>query len=150
MKEYERIEWLSGPKQLSEAKILHIEKDVAFHLGELQRGFADGSLDENEIENIDETHFIVDFDNGKTLGSSGDKTVKYADVVSGDEGMAMVVRLSGGPSARYFPPTDLCQPADSFVISKIKDAWKVKWNEKKTELTKASCWQNKIKKDALK
>ena len=27
--------------------------------------------------------------------------------------------------------TDLCQPADSFVISKIKDSWTEKWNKKK-------------------
>ncbi|ETP28207.1 hypothetical protein F442_22508 [Phytophthora nicotianae P10297] len=66
----------TGKKQLSEAKMLHIEKEVAFHLGELQRGFSDGSLDENAVENIDETHFVVDFDNGKTLGFSGDTTVK--------------------------------------------------------------------------
>lgn len=228
----------TGKKQLSQAKLQHIEKEVAFHLGELQRGFADGSLDENAIENIDETHFVVDFDNGKTLGFCGDETVKYADVVSGGEGMTMVVRLSGGPSARihppmmifmnsagnypihgvpdkipgvcyrsskkgwmtqklfreylkerramradvhgrkktifldncsghleaeecrseldainsnlkFFPPnaTDLCQPADSFVISKIKDAWKVKWNEKKMELIKENGWQNKVRKD---
>ncbi|POM81398.1 Hypothetical protein PHPALM_633 [Phytophthora palmivora] len=31
---------------------------------------------------------------------------------------------------KFFPPnaTDLCQPADSFVNAKIKDAWKMKWN----------------------
>ncbi|OWZ21184.1 hypothetical protein PHMEG_0004301 [Phytophthora megakarya] len=80
----------SGKKHLSAAKILHIEKCVAFHLGELRQGFADGSLDEDAIENIDETHFVVDFDNGKTLGFSGEKHIKYADVVSGGEGMPMV------------------------------------------------------------
>ncbi|EGZ12176.1 hypothetical protein PHYSODRAFT_515343 [Phytophthora sojae] len=94
----------TGKRQLSQLKILHIEKEVAFHLGELQRGFADGSLDENAIENIDETHFVIDFDNGITLGFSGEKQIKYADVVSGGEGMIMVVRLSGGASARIPPP----------------------------------------------
>lgn len=228
----------TGKKQLSPAKLLHIEKEVAFHLGEVQRGFANGSLNENAIENIDETHFIVDFDNGKTLGFSGETSIKYADVVSGGEGMTMVVRISGGPSARvhpplmifmnaagnypihgvpdktpgvcyrsskkgwmtqklfreylkekrairadphgrkktiyldncsghleaneceaeldginstlkFFPPnaTDLCQPADSFVIAKIKDAWKKKWNEKKMKLIVDNCWQNKVRKD---
>ncbi|KAK1948488.1 hypothetical protein P3T76_000777 [Phytophthora citrophthora] len=94
----------TGKKQLSKAKILHIEKQVAFHLGELQRGFAGGSLDENAIENIDGTHFVVDFDNGKTLGFCGDDTVKNADAVSGGEGMTMVVRISGGASAHIHPP----------------------------------------------
>ncbi|OWY96290.1 hypothetical protein PHMEG_00033478 [Phytophthora megakarya] len=197
----------SGKKQLSAAKILHIEKSVAFHLGELRRGFADGSLDEDAIANIDETHFVVDFDNGKTLGFSGEKHIKYADVVSGGEGLTMVVRLSGGASAQIFPPmmifmnaegnypirgvkdnvpgltpvdarrlfsgqllrafrcrdeldainadfkflpphaTDPCQPADSFVIAQIKDAWKMKWNEKKMALINDNCWQNNVRKD---
>ncbi|ETM02331.1 hypothetical protein L917_01187, partial [Phytophthora nicotianae] len=50
---------------------------------------------------------------------------------------------------KFFPPnaTDLCQPADSFVISKIKDAWKAKWNEKKLEFIRDNRWQNKIRKD---
>ncbi|EGZ16438.1 hypothetical protein PHYSODRAFT_502225 [Phytophthora sojae] len=96
----------TGKRQLSQPKILHIEKEVAFHLGELQRGFADGSLDENAIENIDETHFVIDFDTGKTLGFSGEQQTKYADVVSGGEGMTMVVRLLGGASARP-PPSPM-------------------------------------------
>ncbi|POM74274.1 Hypothetical protein PHPALM_8797 [Phytophthora palmivora] len=196
--------------------VVHIKNSVAFQLGALRRGFKDGSLDEDVVENIDETHFVVDFDNGKTLGFSGEKQIMYADVVSGGQGMTMVVRLSGGASSQIPPPmiifmnaegkpirgvkenvpgvcygtskkgwmtlyreylnekngnkgrprgrkktvfldncsghleadecreeldainsdlkfsppnaTDLCQPADSFVIAKIKDAWNMKWN----------------------
>ncbi|KAJ8524301.1 hypothetical protein ON010_g16817 [Phytophthora cinnamomi] len=96
----------TGKKHLSKARLLCIEKEVAFHLGELQRGFAGGTLDENTIENIGETHFVVDFDNGKPLGFPGDETVKYADVASGED-IIMVVWLSGGPSARTaHPPND--------------------------------------------
>lgn len=196
---------------------------MAKHLGELKKGFSDGTLDENWVENVDETHFVIDFDNGKTLGFGGEAQVKCADVVSGGEGMTMVVRISGGPSAhihppmmiftnadrsypvrgvadtvpgvcyrtgpkgwmdrrtfreylkerraqqpdrlgrkktifldncsghlsedeceeelqalnasfKYLPPnaTDLCQPADSFVIAKIKDVWRSLWNAKKS------------------
>jgi hypothetical protein len=62
----------------------------------LQRGFQTGIFDENLIENIDKTHFVVNVDNGRTLGFRGDTIVKYADVVSGGDSMTMVVRISGG------------------------------------------------------
>jgi hypothetical protein len=94
----------SGKRQLSAEKVAGIERQVASHLGELQRGFESGIYDENTMENIDETHFVVDFDNVKTLGFGGENKVKYADVVSGGDGMTMVVRISGGPSAHLLPP----------------------------------------------
>ncbi|GMF64501.1 unnamed protein product [Phytophthora lilii] len=77
---------------------------AASYLGELKRGFESGLYDENTAENIGEIHFVVDFDNGKTLGFGGEKQVKNADVVSGGEGMIMVVRISGGPSVHIMPP----------------------------------------------
>ncbi|EGZ12748.1 hypothetical protein PHYSODRAFT_514976 [Phytophthora sojae] len=66
----------SGKRQLSPEKTAEIEKSVAVHLGELKRGFESGKYDENVIENIDETHFVIDFDNGKTLGFGGESQVK--------------------------------------------------------------------------
>ena len=47
------------------------------------------------MENVDETHFVVNLDNSRTLGFRGDTTVKYAEVVSGGESMTMVIRISG-------------------------------------------------------
>ncbi|CAI5700662.1 unnamed protein product [Peronospora effusa] len=40
----------------------------------------------------------------------------------------------------FFPPcaTDLVHPADSFVISKIKDDWTRRWDIKKLELIKSN------------
>lgn len=167
----------------------------------------------------------------RTLGFIGDEDVKYADVVSGGEGMTMVLKMTGGPTgmiqppmlifrnaarsypikgvpdnvtgAKYrtgpkgwmdktvfaqwlgdrscnavertfeshslfldncgghnrtpesnqtlkelsyklcfFPPnaTDLLQPLDSFVISKVKDEWTRNWNKKKMELINADEW----------
>ena len=38
--------------------------------------------------------------------------------------------------------THLCQPADTFLISKIKDAWTRRWEAKKTELIQQNAWQN--------
>jgi hypothetical protein len=77
----------------------HIEKEIAYHLGVVALDFQSGALDENLVENADETHFVINMDNGKTLGFRGDNDVKYADVVSGGMGMTMLVRLTGGPGA---------------------------------------------------
>jgi hypothetical protein len=55
-----------------------------------------GELDENIIENVDETHFIINYDNGKALGFKGDKHFKYANVVSSGVGMTMVVKVTRG------------------------------------------------------
>lgn len=101
-----------GKKKLSPAKELQIERDVARHLGILCRILRNKVVDENDIENADETHFMIDMDNGTTLGFAGDVEVKYADVVSGGEGMTMLVRLSGGRDARIEPV---------FMIFKNKD-----------------------------
>ena len=222
-----------GRLTCSVEKELLIEMETAYHLGVLQKGFQSGEFDENVMENLDETHFVVNLNNGRTLGFRGDTTVKYAEVVSGGESMTMVVRISGGrrsmieapmliftnenrsypirglpddipgvtyrtgpkgwidqtvfpeyfaeprafqadvqqrskvvwvdnctshfltprlrtilaekqTSLRYLPPcaTHLCQPADTFVISKIKDAWTSRWEAKKIELIQAGAWQN--------
>jgi hypothetical protein len=44
----------------------------------------------------------------------------------------------------YLPAcsTNLCQPADQFIIAKIKDAWTRRWESKKTELICEQQWQN--------
>ena len=60
-------------------------------MGELSRGFENGELNEDLIENVDEIHFIINMDNGKTLEFREDDTVKYADVVSSGVGITMVV-----------------------------------------------------------
>ena len=223
----------TGKLQVSREKQLYIEKSVAFHLGQVCRDFAFGDLDEECVENMDETHFVINMDNGRTLGFKGDGDVKYADVVSGGEKMTMVVRISGGPRSivetpmmifcnnnrsypmrglpddvpgvsyrtgpkgwmdglvfaqwlgnrraisrdlqgrkrvifldhcsghnitpesmshlerlnatlRFLPAnaTDLCQPADSFVISKIKEEWTRLWDLKKMTLKRDSQWQS--------
>jgi hypothetical protein len=45
---------------------------------------------------------------------------------------------------KFLPPccTHLCQPADNFIISKIKDAWTRRWEIKKTQLIQTDAWQN--------
>jgi len=60
-------------------------------MGELQRGFIQGYLNEDLIENIDETHFIVDIDNKMMVGFRGDDCVKYADIIFGGLKMTMII-----------------------------------------------------------
>jgi hypothetical protein len=43
--------------------------------------------------------------------------------------------------------THFCQPADTFIISKIKDAWTKRWKAKKSELIQQDSWQNKPRGD---
>ncbi|KAL3695584.1 hypothetical protein R1sor_009660 [Riccia sorocarpa] len=186
---------------ISPQKQVQIEMSVAQHLGLMCGQFQSGRLDENLVENIDETHFLINMDNDRTLGFRGDTQVKYADVVSGSQGMTMVVKVTGSVHAKIGTPfmifsnancsypinnvpdnvpgvcyrttkkafitsaclaqyyrehrvnrpdssgrsiiqcTHLVQPADSFVISKIKDAWTKRWELKKMELIKNSEWQ---------
>ena len=228
----------TGKLQVSALKQRFIHMEVAYHLGVVSRGFQDGSLREEMVENMDETHFVINMDNAKTLGFVGDDNVKYADVASGGVAMTMVVRITGGPSASIQPPfmiftnvdrnypirgvadnvpgvsyrtgpkgwmdrtvfgqylqerrairrdplgrkrslfmdncgghnefdgrqnllnaintdvhflpenaTDLCQPADSFVISKIKDAWTTRWDKEKVDLIEGDQWKNNIRVD---
>jgi hypothetical protein len=80
----------------SPAKERHVRMLIAFHLGNLYRGFHLGEYNKNYIENVDETHFVINMGNDKMLGLHGDQIVKYADVVSSGEAMTMVVRVIGG------------------------------------------------------
>ena len=64
-------------------------------------------------------------------------------------GHAMTPRLATVLAAKntifkFLPPcsTHLCQPADTFLISKIKDAWTKRWEAKKIELIQQNAWQN--------
>ena len=85
-----------GQLTCSLKKKLQIKRATSYHLGVLQRGFESGIFDKNLIENVDETHFVVNLDNSRTLGFRGNTTVKYAEVVSGGDSMTMVIRISGG------------------------------------------------------
>ena len=48
------------------------------------------------METIDETHFIIDMDNGRTLNTRGEQNTRYADVASGTTGMIMIVQVTVG------------------------------------------------------
>ena len=67
---------------------------MVYHLGCVKRLFDLHDLDENFVNNIDETHFLVNMDNGITITTKVIKNVKYADVVSGGDVMTLVVRIT--------------------------------------------------------
>ena len=86
----------TGKLMVSPAKQELIEREVAFHLGSLKRDFDVGVLNEADIYNADETHFCIDQHDQRTLSRRTDSDVKYADVVSGDDEMTMMVLIGGG------------------------------------------------------
>ena len=43
--------------------------------------------------------------------------------------------------------TNLCQPANSFVISKIKDAWTQRWKAHKLQCVQNGHWQDELRID---
>jgi DDE superfamily endonuclease len=74
------------------------------------------------VENWDETHFVSDLENGKTLGFRGGNDIKYADVVPGGMGMTMVVRLTGGPYAEICTPLMIFEKQQcSYPINGVHD-----------------------------
>ena len=222
-----------GKLSVSAAKQQLIDREVAFHLGGLCRDFNSGVLHEEDVYNADETHFKIDTNDGRTLAMRGDEEVRFADVVSGDDGMTMMLLLGGCPQAEMGLPlivfkndnssypirgvaddvpgvayrsqpkgwmdrrvfaewlnesrifkslpngrkrvlfvdnagghaeteevrkalektntelrllpknaTELCQPADSFVIQKVKTAWRTMWDEKRMSMVSNEEWTN--------
>lgn len=61
-----------------------------YHLGVIIHASVAGTLNQNKINNFDETYFIIDLNNGKTLSLKGNKKVKYSDIVSSTEEMIMI------------------------------------------------------------
>jgi hypothetical protein len=111
----------AGELQFSPEKTEEMERAVSRHLGKVRREFESGHLDENFVENGDETHFIMNMNNGKTLAAINEKEVKYADVVTGGVGMTMFVRLSGGARSQLQPAFFVFQSTGSYPIRGVDD-----------------------------
>jgi DDE superfamily endonuclease len=106
---------------LSPVKTEEMHRAVARHLGDLKRQFDSRLLDEEAVKNGDETHVMVNMDNGRCLAAIGDAYVKYADVVSGRMGMTLFVRLSGGATSVIMPGFDIFQSAGDYPIRGVED-----------------------------
>lgn len=88
---------------MSLAKEEFIDREVAYYLGELHRQFQSGTLNEDCVQNADETHFILNTDFGKASGFKRSEGVKWSDVTYGGDGTKMAVRLSGSRDAHIEP-----------------------------------------------
>ena len=98
-------------------KEIQIERNIVYHLVVLKRGFDSSFFDENLMENIDETHFVVNMDNGRTLGFWNDTSTKYVEVVSGGDSMTLVVQISGGRRSMIEAPMLIfTNPNNSYPI----------------------------------
>lgn len=75
-----------------------LEREVAYHLGQLKRQFDDGKLQEENTFNAEETYLVIDMNEGRTLEMKGDSEAKFADFFSGKDGMMMMVLLGGAPN----------------------------------------------------
>lgn len=73
-----------------------IYRRASYFIGVAVMKFSDCSLREEDVENADQTNFLINVDDGRTMGLRGDDEVRYANVVFGGEGMKMMVRISGG------------------------------------------------------
>lgn len=111
----------TGKLMVSPAKRELIDRQVAFHLGELAREFQSGDIREEDIFNSDETHFIVHLHSNRTLAVRGETKIKYADVVSGDDGMTMMVTLGGRCMESVIPMMIFKNPSRSYPIRGLPD-----------------------------
>ena len=112
----------TGKLMVSPAKQELIEREVAFHLGSLKRDFDAGVLNEADIYKADETHFCIDQHDHRTLSRRSDSDVKYADVVSGDDGMTMMVLIGGVISSSVLPPFMILKNEErSYPIRNVPD-----------------------------
>ncbi|OWZ04393.1 hypothetical protein PHMEG_00023713 [Phytophthora megakarya] len=74
------------------------------HLGRLKRLLDDGRSDSDAQYNMVKNHFVIDLDDGKSLGFRGTGHVKYCSVASGRRGITICVLLRGGRSAKMECP----------------------------------------------
>lgn len=99
-----------------------IEREVSFHLGVLFREFESGFIREENVFNADETNFLLDTNDSRTIAMKGDKDVKFADVVSADMGMSMMVMLGHDPNELIEMPMFVFQNSScSYPIRVVPD-----------------------------
>lgn len=91
-------------------------------MGALARASQNGSPEDNNVENANETPLTINMDTGRTLGFSVESVVQYADLVSCGEGMKMVVRISAGRDSRIEKPLMIfANQAWNYPIQGVRD-----------------------------
>jgi hypothetical protein len=112
----------AGKMMVSPEKKQLLEKELAYHLGQLKAGFENGEFDPNNCYNVDETHFILDMRSGQIFVPKGEKDVKIMEVVSGSEGFTVVMTLKGGVDAKVMNLFVIFRNQDSsYPIQNVPD-----------------------------
>lgn len=66
--------------------------------------FESEKLNEDNMRNAEETHFVFDLTNGNTLGFTNGEEVRYAELSFGSEGMTVLLQISGGENENIQVP----------------------------------------------
>lgn len=106
------------------------DRQDASHIGQLSCDLKSGLLKKEEIFNSDETSFILHLHNKQTLSKNGGTEMKYANLVSGDDSMTLMIALGGGCGChikvpmiifenvfRSYPIRELCDDIPSVTYS---------------------------------
>lgn len=88
------------------------DRVIAYQVGHLARAFQNGEILEENVETLGVFHFIVNPENGYTLGFTDEQNASYNDMIEGSRGMTMLVRLSGGKDAKIETPFMILEDAE--------------------------------------
>lgn len=96
---------------LSPRKQEMINRDVAYYLGQMKQDYDVGALSEEFLFNADEMHFKIDTHDFRKLAMRVGEEVKFSGLVSGGDGMTVMLILGGCPDARITTPMLVFQNA---------------------------------------
>ena len=82
----------TGKLILSDAKMELVEREVAHHLGVLHRDFGDGKVQDGDIFNADETHFVINMHSNSMSCTEGDEVGSPSAEHARSEGALMGCR----------------------------------------------------------
>lgn len=103
---------LTAQFQLRPIKEEIILKDVACLLCLIARKWRSGALQDNNVENGDKTHFVINMNKGRTFGFIAEEKGKWVEIPPGGMGWKIVVRTSDARDVRI---------KNSFLDFKNKD-----------------------------
>ena len=106
---------------MSSQRVLKNNKFLAYRLGVLKRSY-DRGMNSSTVENYDETHVMIDMDNGQVLNFKGTKKITYAEVASGRDCFTVCFRISGAGGGKIEKPVVIFQnPNSNYPIIGVPD-----------------------------
>lgn len=80
-------------------------------------------LNEDYVFNAEETHSVVEMNDGRTLAMKWDEEVDFCDVVCGDQGMTMIASIGGGSKLLMCAPLMIFQKNCSYPMQGLPDTF---------------------------